>query len=208
MRDGIQYADLHVGDLAIASGGRPPIFVPGRRKWFALRVRPQREDEAGKWLSLRGVYAFHPVLPRRVMVKGKVREYQRRYLPGYVFACFKGWPIVHAVRDCPFITGALSHSSGEWGVLDPKDLPAIHAMRKVDAAGRKARRDELVQRRRKLRLREGDQVLFASGPFVEMKGELVELVADGGARIQIQLFGRPTVVDASRRDLVPILEAC
>jgi len=183
---------------------RSPIFRRGKPYWYALRVVPQREDQAEAWLRLRGVYAFHPVLTRKAKRFGAMREYQRRYLPGYVFARFPGDPVVHAVTSGPFITGALCRSDGTWGALEPKKLRAIHQMRKVDAEADAARKAERARRRRQRLVGEGDSALFRSGPFSGFTCEVVELRASGGAMVRFSLFGRETSVEASTGDLVPL----
>lgn len=182
-------------------GARGALYHPGPKRWYALRVAPQREDQAEAWLKLRGVYSFHPVQTRKVRRFGKVREYDRRYLPGYVFASFAGDPVVHGVLACPFITGALVRSDGVWGVLEPRKLRAIHAMRGLDAETEEARRVEVARRKRLSAVRVGDAALFRSGPFEAFDCEVIEVKAAGGVKVKLSLFGREVVSEASPDDL-------
>lgn len=201
----VDFRALGIGDCVPTDGGdRPALYTPGPARWHALTVRPQREDQVEAWLALRGVYAFHPVLMRRTKVKGRVREYARRYLPGYVFARFNGEPLVHRVLDCDHVVGALTLSSGEWGILNPAKLAAIHAMRKVDAEGEARRAAEAARRRQAAQLRNGDRALFRAGPFAGMACEVVSLKGDGGVVVRIDIFGRPTLGEAMPVDLVPL----
>ncbi|WP_283178648.1 transcription termination/antitermination NusG family protein [Gemmobacter sp. 24YEA27] len=183
---------------------RAAIFTPGKPDWYALRVAPQREDEAEAWLGIRGVSAFHPVLARQVRRHGILREYHRRYLPGYVFARFKGEPLPHRVMSCPWIIGALCLSNGEWGVLERSGLRKIHAMRKIDAGQRDARAALRARRLAEARLRSGDGVMFRSGPFAGFRAEVVELKAEGGAMVKFELFGRETLIAATDDALIPL----
>ena len=188
-----------------ATWGKAAIFTDGPKQWYALRVVSQREDHAEQWLELRGVYAFHPVTTRRVRRCGVLREHHRRYLPGYVFARFPGCPVEHAVLASPFITGALSfQASGEWGALDPSQLQAIHAMRRKDAEDRATRKAEAARRKRASLVRKGDSAMFRSGPLSQYPCEVIELRADGGARVAFRLFGRDVVADAIAEDLVTL----
>lgn len=149
---------------------------------------------------MRGVYGFHPVRVRRVMRKGRIREYERRYLPGYVFARFQGEPIVHEVMSCPFITGAICLAGGEdWGVLEPAGLRAIHAMRRID----KDRRDKRAEARRKRAVfRAGESALFRSGPLDGVACEVVSLRSDGGVEVRFTLLGREVEAVADPRALM------
>lgn len=196
--------DIEARYCGDGAGGRAALVRSGSEDWYALTVSPQREDEAEAWLSLRGVYAFHPVTTRRVRRMGRERVYHRRYLPGYVFARFPGRPVVHAVMACPFITGAITMADGRWGKLKPEGLRAIHAMRKLDADAEAARRADAARRRRARMLRRGDSAMFRSGPFAEFHCEVVDLRADGGARVRFQLFGREVLAEAGCADLVPL----
>lgn len=176
------------------------IFWPGVVRWYALRVPPQREDQAEAWLKRRGVYAFHPVLRRNVVRYGVTHEQARRYLPGYVFARFPGQPREHMVVASPFILGALCRSDGFWGILRPQGLRAIYAMRKIDQAEEASR----AERKRAGLLRVGDQALFMAGPFADFPCEVIEVMAGGGAKVRLQLFGREVPFEAKDGTLVPL----
>lgn len=196
------YRDLRIGDVVGVRAGARPIYGLGAPGWFALRVASQREDQAEAWLRQRGVYAFHPVLMRRTVIRGQVREYPRRYLPGYVFARFPSAPVVHRVMGCAFIAGALALQSGEWGRIDPADLRSIHAMRRVDEATEAARRALNKQRRQAVALRAGDAALFRCGPLAGMRCEVVTVDGPAGLTVRLSLFGAPRAISADADDLV------
>lgn len=208
MLHGSEIDGLSIGDVVGFRAERQGLFLPGPARWHALRVRPQREDQAEAWLSLRGVYAFHPVRMRRITRAGRIREYARRYLPGYVFARFPGDAMIHAVMTCPFITGALTRHGGDWGILEPRKLQAIYSMRKLDAQAMAAREAERARRRARAALRPGDAVMFKGGVFAGFPSEVVELCADGGFRVRFYLFGRETMVEADGADLVRTDKTC
>lgn len=192
---------FQIGDV-VPMLPRSSIVEAGAARWFALRVDPQREDQVEAWLRQRGVYAFHPVKMRQTVRFGKVREYARRYLPGYVFARFPGEPVVHQVMRAPFIIGALTCSKGHWGVLEPKRLQAIHAMRQLDEAQRKDRAAALARRIAGARIRAGESAMFQAGPFADFPCEVVELLSDGGAIVRLMIFGRETRATAKAGELV------
>lgn len=177
---------------------------PGPVRWHALFVSAQKEEQAEAWLARRGVYGFHPVTTRKTRRAGKARQYHRRYLPGYVFARFPGEAIVHAVTACPFVHGALSRTDGSWGVILPKDLRSLHAMRKLDEEADRSRRSAERKRRRDAVVKRGDAALFSSGAFAGHRCEVVELLANGGARVNFSLFGREVLTTTDTADLVTI----
>lgn len=174
------------------------LFAPGPARWFALRVRPQREINAERWLANRGVYAFHPVRGRRVVRRGRVIEASRCYLPGYVFARFPGWPVAHRVTDGPFVTGAVSRADGEWGALDPRDLAAIHRMRAVD--------DDIEARRALRRMPRpflpGQAARLRAGPLSDREAEVVEVPTATRVVLRLRLFSRAMLVEVDAGDAI------
>ncbi|MFC4668156.1 transcription termination/antitermination protein NusG [Seohaeicola nanhaiensis] len=180
--------------------GNRVIFRPSVMRWYALRVPPQREDQAEAWLKRRGVYAFHPVLKRRVVRYGVEEVRKTRYLPGYVFARFPGDPVEHLVVTSPFVIGALCSDTVygiRWGVVKPTDLRALHAMRSLDEAAEAARRCNPL-------LRIGGGAMFDAGMFEGQQGRVEELNAHGGAKVKLHLFGHEIVVEAEQTSLTAV----
>lgn len=185
---------FEIGDVVEPDGTRAPIhstgIFTGHPRWHALMVSSQREQAAEAWLSLRGVYAFHPVTKRVSVIRGKQVPRESRYLPGYVFARFPGRADRHRVMACPFITDALRVQSGAWGVIVPADIRKLHAMRSVDAAQERARKDAQI-------IRKGDRVrVLGSGPDDGPEVEVHEIVA-GKARFRLHMFGADRIVEAN-----------
>jgi transcription antitermination factor NusG len=201
-------AGLCIGDRVDGPApDRAALFVPGARRWYALRVAPQSEDRVEGWLRRRGVYAFHPVLIRRVRQRGHLREVARRYLPGYVFAAFPGQPWAHMVCAHRDILGAICRADGQWGALDPEGLRAIHKMRAIDQQNLDALKSEKVRRRQAMVVRAGDSALFRAGPLAGQPCEVVEIEAQGGAVVRLQMFGGQVLTRAEPHDLVPVRKA-
>lgn len=196
------YLGLRVGDAVPTEGSSVAIFDRGESAWYALLCRPQQERHAESWLSARGVYAFHPVTTRRTRVRGKLRDYERRYLPGYVFARFDGVPIPHRVLTSPFLTGALCRSDGQWGVLGPRRLAALHEMRSRDLRQEDERQEQKRRAAAAGRVRAGDRAMFRAGPFEGMPCEVVEIDAAGGVKVRFDLFGRENSVTTTGEALV------
>lgn len=184
--------------LMPATAAGNALFDPGPPLWFALLVRAQREVAAERWLALRGVYGFHPVRGARVRRRGRVICRDSCYLPGYVFARFPGWPVVHRVTGGPFVTGAVSRANGEWGVLDPAELQAIHRMRAVDDA---------IEARRALRRMPrpftlGQPAQLRHGPLAGQAGEVVEMPTSGRLTLRLMLFSREMLVEVDAEDAI------
>lgn len=196
------YLSLRIGDAVPTESSSAMIFEPGESAWYALLCRPQQERQAESWLAARDVYAFHPVTSRQTRVRGKIREYERRYLPGYVFARFAGAPVPHRVLTSPFITGALCMSDGQWGILGPKRLAALHEMRARDLRQEDKRQEQKRRADAARRVRVGDRAMFKAGPFSGFHCEVVEIVASGGIKVRFDIFGRENAITTTADTLV------
>lgn len=199
---------LSIGDRLPPASGRVSLVTPGTHGWYALRVAPQREGWVEARLKLFGVKAFHPVLTRTVVRKGVRKRLVQRYLPGYVFAHFPGWPVIHEVLAVPHVLGALTVQSGDWAMIAPWDLRALYDMRAVDAGMRDAAAAEAAKRKAARALRPGGGVLFKAGPLAGQTCEVIEIAGAGDVRVRLRLFGGDQVITAQASDLVPLRKAC
>lgn len=171
-----------IGDLA------PPLPFP---RWYALMVRPQQEESAHAWLERFGVVSFYPVVEARRSRRGKTFTYQRRYLPGYLFAKFPGEPIWHVLLSSPFIRDVIRMHNGTPGILHPDTLHRLHAMRKLDL-------DIEARRRERRKINAGDMVRVKSGPLEGFEIETVEVdAATGKGKFSVMIFGRVSDAEMS-----------
>lgn len=195
---------LAIGELVDAVPARKGLCLPGASRWYALTVAPQREAQAEHWLKVRGVYSFFPVVRCKTRVRNVVRDYDRRYLPGLLFARFKGEPLPHEVLACSWITGAVCRADRQWGILEPRSLQGLHSMRRIDTASKVSEAELRARARADRWMAKGDRALFRSGPFTGFECEIVEVQADGGARVALSLFGREAVISVADADIVAL----
>jgi transcription antitermination factor NusG len=160
-----------------------PLIRPGEHRWYALTTAPQRESAAKMWLERYGVVSFYPVVEGKKWRRNRMVPFQRRYIPGYLFAQFPGEPIWHILLSSPFVRDVLRRHDGTPGILHPDTLDRLHAMRAMDG--------ELEAKRAARRLiRKGDRVRLLSGPFEGQEVEVVEVdTAAGRAKFPIKLLG-------------------
>lgn len=166
----------------------PPLPYP---RWYALIARPQKEAAARAWLDRHGVVSFYPVTDARKMRRGKPVHYERKYLPGYLFAQFPGEPVWHVLLASPFVHDVIRLHNGTPGILHPDTLQRLHAMRQMD-------QEIEVKRRYRKMIRVGDRAKVRSGPFEGFEVETVEVdAASGKGKFAIMLFGGPSNAEMS-----------
>jgi transcription antitermination factor NusG len=191
-----------IGQAVAARQGGAALWSEGPRGWFALCVVRQREARVESWLAARGVEAFHPVIVKRVRVRGAERVYRPALLPGYVFARFPGWPQAHLVRAQGDVLGAITLQSGDWARIDTASMRGILAMRDRAAAIDSARRAEGARLLALKAVRVGEPAEFVAGPLSGQRCEVVELVGAGAVRVRLRLFGADHEAEAKAADLV------
>lgn len=91
--------------------------------WYALRVRPQREKLAARWLTKCGIGHDLPLKKHlRKKPNGKTFAVKLPALPGYLFMAVPFGRSVLAyidkARECPFIRNAVGTFAGEPWRLD------------------------------------------------------------------------------------------
>lgn len=162
----------------------PALHTPGRPRWYGLRVAPQKERRAADFLAEHGVEAFYPItyVHRRYM--GKRYKQERKYLPGYVFACFPGEPRWFTLFALPLFSDVIRGSSGMPGEIAPEGLQRLYDMRATDEA------QEAASRARRT-LRRGDRARVLSGPLSGSEVEMVEIRGSRGV-FYLPLLGGAT----------------
>lgn len=168
-----------------------PILREGELRWYALMVRPQREEAARAWLERYSVVSFYPVTDAKRMRRGKPVHYERKYLPGYLFAQFPGEPIWHVLLSSPFLRDVIRMHNGTPGILHPDTLQRLHAMRHMDM-------DIEAKRRARRMINVGDTVKVMSGPLEGFEIEAVRVdAATGKGKFEIMIFGRVSEAELS-----------
>ncbi len=168
----------------------PMIVMAGSQTWFGLRGNPQCEGKAKAWLKrhVDRSYSFFPVTKaRKKMPRTSIGwvDYERRYLPGYLFARFPGEPIWNRLFDqCPFIFDVIRYTErpDTPAIIDPRSLDALHAMRSLDEENKaKAAARRTVRR--------GDKVNFNIAGKDYQVVEVMEIKGTLG-KVKVNLLGR------------------
>lgn len=182
----MKHQSVCIGDV-LPWNPLPPVCEGGKPLWFGPRVIPQAEPLAVEWLRrhVDGAYSFYPVTVARKPVRGAVKfvNYERRYLPGYVFTRFRGEPQWHRLFErCPFIHDVIRYRDGRPAAIDPRSLGKLHAMRSRD--------QEITELRRASRtIRKGDRVRFEVGGIDHDDIEVIEIKGPT-AKVRLGLLGR------------------
>jgi transcription antitermination factor NusG len=165
----------------------PGIVRPGRSRWHALLVFPQRERAAKVWLARWQVEAFYPVKIEHIRKRGFLRPVAYNYLPGYLFANFPGAPTWHRImgrdNERRLIRDVLRMSDGLTpGELVPETLEKLLAMRDMDAT---------IEEQSRLRrmLKPGDRARFNGGPLTGQEVEIVSVDTHDRAKFNLKIFG-------------------
>lgn len=185
----MKYEAIKIGDKV---PHEPPqeMIQNGHPRWFGILVKSESESKARAWVDqfIPGATAFFPVEKATRQARGRTGrvEYERRYLPGYVFVQFPGEPIWHRLFEvCPFIRDVIRYNSGHPAPLDPASLRRLYEMRSVDAE-RKAR-DRMART-----IRKGDRVAFDVAGVAYSDVEVIDITGPFGT-VRLKLLGKDAI---------------
>jgi transcriptional antiterminator RfaH len=143
--------------------------------WFAIHVKPRRENFASKNISALGIESFLPRLKAERLVHGAARTIIKPLFPGYFFARFRPEDSLELV-EC---------SRGVLQVVSSGRFPIPVEDQIVRDIQDRAEPDGLI-RIRLHRVKRGDRVSIQEGPFEGLAGR-VERELDDGRRVTILL---------------------
>lgn len=177
--------------------GGPVLVAEGVARWHCVLCPPLDEARLVKVLARHGVYAFFAAEAKVMRRNGKRIPYERAFLPGYVFARFKGPVAVHRVKALPFCKDIMRLPSDprRLAVLNPDDLAGLHAMRSrsIHLSEDAAEAERRFKARN--RPRRGGKARMLSGGFA---GKVVDVLEVTGDRMtfRFDLFGKAMEIES------------
>jgi transcriptional antiterminator NusG len=124
------------------------------------------------------------------VVKGKKRQVEKKFFPGYVLAKLDlNDQVYHLVRNTPKVTGFLGTHNKPQPISDKEAARILQTRAEQEAAPQQ-------KVRVKVNFEIGDEVKVLGGPFASFKGLVEELDFDRGrVKVSISVFGRATPVE-------------
>jgi transcriptional antiterminator NusG len=177
-----------------------PIVTPGMN-WFVLRVASNKEDSVRETLLRKIKIEGFTHLVNRILVPtektktikaGKQKITLKKLYPGYVFVEMKLEEDGRIPQDIFFLikeTTGVGDFIGTAGRPSPMSIPEIEKMLQASKPA-----DESPTF--KMDFQKGDHIKIKEGPFVNMEGNVDELLPDQGkVRVIVTIFGRATPIE-------------
>ena len=155
-------------------------------RWFAVRVRPQRERRIAEAFRHKGYEAFLPLYSSRRSWSDRVKEIELPLFPGYVFCRFQ------AGSRLPILT-----TPGVVYVVGVGRAPAPIDDREVAALQAVVRSGLYAQPWRFLRA--GQRVQIVAGPLCGLEGIYLDSRGDHRLVVSVSLLQRSVGVEIDRR---------
>ena len=185
------------GRLALLAVAAPADYQ-GFREWHILLVQPSSEQRAAKWLKRRYIDVYLPTFTRQVCRRRGTRRPQLyAAIPGYLFVPreiveIAGWANIH---DAPDVRGFIRDSEGHPAIVSKA---AIEMIRIIEA------KLNLPPERKGVLFTKNQQVRFKDSLYWHWKGPIKEIVSEGRIGIEVNLFGRATLVYAPASEIEAI----
>ena len=155
-------------------------------RWFAVRVRPQRERRIAEAFRYKGYEAFLPLYRSRRSWSDRVKEIELPLFPGYVFCRFQ------ADSRLPILT-----TPGVVYVVGVGRAPAPIDDREVATLQAVVRSGLYAQPWRFLRT--GQRVQIVAGPLCGLEGIYLDSRGDQRLVVSVALLQRSVGVEIDRR---------
>jgi len=161
-------------------------------RWYVARTQPRAEMRAVVNLQKQGFEVFCPRFRKSRRHARRVENVLVPLFPSYIFVRFalsrNRWRSVNGTRG-------VSH------MIMQGELPQAVARGIVESLQQRMRSDGTIDVTRRLRV--GQSVRIAHGPFADLIGTLDQLDAEGRVRVLLQLLGRSVSVALSGDALLP-----
>lgn len=170
----------------------PRRIIDPNRAWFAVNVLTAREEGVSADIADAGGDVWLPRFRTVIARRGKRREVERRFFPGYVFV---------GLESADDMRRVLLDTEGVLGVLgnpDPARIPAGVIQAVADRLTGNVK-SERVQAAALYVIGEMRPVVF--GPFASFLAQITEVLQTGRIKAEVSIFGRATPCEFEPRDL-------
>ena len=152
--------------------------------WYVIQTKPKREEEAGSYLSTKGIEIFNPLMETFSPRNGRLNKEYKPLFPNYIFGKFdieQNYPLVRWARGVKKILGF----GGNFTPLSEEVVELIK--KRTDGSG-------IV--RRNYHFEPNDLVRIKSGPLRDLLGMFERWVSDTErVRILLNLIGYQPAVE-------------
>lgn len=164
----------------------PPLEPPEPKRWYVLRVHPNREGKVMRTFQQRKLTGYFPMIPESKTTTQRRHGFERQSTRQVLVPLFPGMIFVpdydadSRVMEVDGAAGMLRF--GDWTAwLSPKLIADIRAMEAIGNV-------PISKRERKYAL--GDLVRIVDGPFAALSGRIDRLDSKGRLSVLVDVFGR------------------
>lgn len=165
------------------------------KDWYAVQTHPAAEARAVGHLQRQGFETYYPHYRKQRRHARRVETTEAPLFPGYIFVCLdlgvQAWRVIHSTLGVRRLV-----CSGEMPVPVP--------MRVMDEIRARGDRQGLVALDAIDRLRRGDRVEIAEGPFTDCDGLFEECDDRRRVILLLNLMGRPVRLSIAAEAVRPL----
>ncbi len=152
--------------------------------WYVIQTKPKKEEEAGSYLSTKGVEIFNPLMETFLPRNGRTHRELKPLFPGYIFGKFdldQNYPLVRWARGVKKVLGF-----GEYPTPISEEVVEI-IREKTDPQG--------VVKLKHLFLG-NDLIRVKTGPLKDLLGIFERWISDSDrVRILLNLMGYQPAIE-------------
>lgn len=211
--DGETHAPESHGETAAPTEAAEPVVVPSKKRFYIIKVQSGREDtiraSIERRVRIEGLEEYYAriVVPTQKVTEHKkgrdgktapVIKHHKKY-PGYIFAEVEfNHKILVLFRE----TSGVGDFVGATLVRDPIAMTELEVSRMMmDQDDPNEKTAPVKAAKHKVTVEVGDRVRVQSGTFVNMEGDVTEILEPTNAvdaprvKVSVTIFGRPVDVE-------------
>lgn len=169
---------------------RPPVELYRVPRWYACRTRARAEKQVDRRLAARGIESYLPLIEEIRQWADRKRRVAFPLFPGYVFARFD-LRRIHEVLSTSGVATVV-RVNGYPAPLRDEEIASVRILAQgVNAGEEPPTPIEYVE--------VGEEVVVTEGPFVGMRGVLIEERGRARVAVRLTVIRRAVSVELPRR---------
>jgi transcriptional antiterminator NusG len=173
-----------------------------KTKWYTIKVQNNREKSVSERIKTDMMRYYNMelnfLIPTKAVASvknGKKVVKEQILYPGYVFVQTDSIDKVeHLVKGTNGATNVLKDARGLAQPLKQSEIDKMIV--------EKEKTKEVVEST----LIKGEKVEVITGPFQNFKGTIDRIEENGKVRVEVLIFGRPTTVDLTLKEIIKIVD--
>lgn len=160
-------------------------------RWYVLRVVPKQEFKSSKFLNVKGIQHYLPIMKKKRQWSDRVKYIDFPVFSGYIFVKIK---YLDTYLD-------ILRFKSNIGFIKKEDIPAQMSEEQMFELKTMLEQGDDIRNEPLKKYKQGDKIEIVFGPFKGVKGFITKIKNQHRFSINIELLGRTISTHVNSRHL-------